>query len=117
MSSSRSWCRFWSFCIGLPWLLPQLNELPAFSWPWEYVRQRIYLEKYVILSGTVLFGGLFLICEPVTMPDRTSSRILYGAALGIATHAFRAVSPYESAVCFALLIVGAIPEWLDQHAI
>ena len=36
-----------------------------------------------------------------------------GAALGIATHAFRAVSPYESAVCFALLIVGAIPEWLD----
>ena len=104
---------FLAFCIGLPWLLPQLNELPAFSWPWEYVRQRIYLEKYVILSGTVLFGGLFLICEPVTMPNRTSSRILYGAALGIATHAFRAVSPYESAVCFALLIVGAIPEWLD----
>ena len=104
---------FLIFCIGLPWLLPQLNELPVFSWPWEYIRQRFYLEKYVILSGTVLFGGLFLICEPVTMPNRTSSRILYGAALGIATHAFRVFSPYESAVCFALLIVGAIPEWLD----
>lgn len=104
---------FLIFCIGLPWLLPQLSELPVFSWPWEYVRQRIYLEKYVILSGTVLFGGLFLICEPVTMPNRTSSRILYGAALGIATHAFRVFSPYESAACFALLIVGAIPEWLD----
>lgn len=104
---------FLVFCIGLPWLLPQLNELPTFSWPWEFVRQRIYLEKYVILSGTVLFGGVFLICEPVTMPNRTSSRILYGAALGIATHAFRVFSPYESAVCFALLIVGAIPEWLD----
>ena len=104
---------FLIICIGLPWLLPQLNELPVFSWPWEFIRQRIYLEKYVILSGTVLFGGLFLICEPVTMPNRTSSRILYGAALGIATHAFRVFSPYESAVCFALLIVGAIPEWLD----
>lgn len=104
---------FLIFCIGLPWLLPQLNELPVFSWPWEFIRQRIYLEKYVILSGTVLFGGLFLICEPVTMPNRTSSRILYGAALGIATHAFRVFSPYESAVCFALLIVSAIPEWLD----
>lgn len=104
---------FLIFCIGLPWLLPQLNELPVFSWPWEFIRQRIYLEKYVILSGTVLFGGLLLICEPVTMPNRTSSRILYGAALGIATHAFRVFSPYESAVCFALLIVGAIPEWLD----
>ena len=104
---------FLIFCTGLPWLLPQLNELPVFSWPWEFIRQRIYLEKYVILSGTVLFGGLLLICEPVTMPNRTSSRILYGAALGIATHAFRVFSPYESAVCFALLIVGAIPEWLD----
>lgn len=104
---------FLVFCIGLPWLLPQLNELPVFSWPWEFIRQRIYLEKYVILSGSVLFGSLFLICEPVTMPNRTSSRIVYGAALGIATHAFRVFSPYESAVCFALLIVGAIPEWLD----
>ena len=104
---------FLIFCIGLPWLLPQLNELPVISWPWEYVRQRIYLEKYIILSGTMLFGGLFLICEPVTMPNRTSSRIVYGAALGIATYAFRVFSPYESAACLALLIVGAIPEWLD----
>ncbi|WP_346668335.1 RnfABCDGE type electron transport complex subunit D [uncultured Subdoligranulum sp.] len=104
---------FLIFCIGLPWLLPQLNELPVVSWPWEYVRQRIYLEKYIILSGTMLFGGLFLICEPVTMPNRTSSRIVYGAALGIATYAFRVFSPYESAACLALLIVGAIPEWLD----
>lgn len=104
---------FLIFCIGLPWLLPQLNELPVVSWPWEYVRQRIYLEKYIILSGTMLFGGLFLICEPVTMPNRTSSRIVYGAALGIATYTFRVFSPYESAACLALLIVGAIPEWLD----
>ena len=29
------------------------------------------------------------------------------------TYVFRAFSPYEGAVCCALLIVGAIPEWLD----
>ena len=83
------------------------------SWPWEFIRQRIYLEKYTLLSGTALFGAFFLICEPVTMPNRTSSRLIYGAALGIATYAFRIFSPYQSAICFALLIVGAIPEWLD----
>lgn len=99
--------------IGIPWLFPHLNELPAFSWPWEFIRQRIYLEKYTLLSGTALFGAFFLICEPVTMPNRTSSRLIYGAALGIATYAFRIFSPYQSAICFALLIVGAIPEWLD----
>ena len=99
--------------IGIPWLFPHLNELPAFSWPWEFIRQRIYLEKYTLLSGTALFGAFFLICEPVTMPNRTSSCLIYGAALGIATYAFRIFSPYQSAICFALLIVGAIPEWLD----
>ena len=104
---------FFIFVIGLPWLFPGLNELPAFSLPWEYIRQRFYLEKYVILSGTALFGGLFLICEPVTMPDRRMSRIIYGAALGIMTYVFRTFSPYECAVCCALLIVGSIPEWLD----
>lgn len=44
------------------------------------------------------------------MPNRTSSRLIYGAALGIATYAFRIFSPYQSAICFALLIVGAIPK-------
>lgn len=38
-------------CVLVPWLLPNLNELPALSAPWEYVRQRIYLEKYILLSG------------------------------------------------------------------
>ncbi len=59
-----------------------------------------------------LFGGLFLICEPVTMPDRRMSRIIYGAALGIMTYVFRAFSPYEGAVCCALLIVSSIPSGL-----
>lgn len=104
---------YFLFAFGLAWLFPNLNELPTFSFPWEYIRQRVYVEKYMILSGTTLFGGLFLICEPVTMPNRTGSRIVYGAVLGIATYAFRTVSFYETGVCFALLVAAAIPEWLD----
>lgn len=50
------------------------------------------------------------------MPNRTSSRLIYGAALGIATYAFRIFSPYQSAVCFALLIVGAIPNGWTSSA-
>jgi electron transport complex protein RnfD len=107
---------FLLMCIVLPWLLPNLNELPRFSLPWTYIRQRIYLEKYMLLSGSVLFGGFFLACEPVTQPNRTSSRIIYGLALGILTVVFRYYSEYETGVCFALLIVNSIPEWLDRLA-
>mgnify|MGYP005785410315 CR=1 FL=1 len=103
-------------CIAVPWLLPQLNDLPVLSFPWEYVRQRVYLEKYIILSGSMLFGGIFLACEPVTQPVRLSSRIIYGLLLGVATTAFRYNTVYETGICFALLIVGAFPEWLDRVA-
>ena len=100
----------------MPWLLPQLNDLPAFSLPWEYVRQRVYLEKYIILGGSMLFGGIFLACEPVTQPARLSSRIIYGLLLGVAATVFRYNTVYETGICFALLIVGAFPEWLDRVA-
>ena len=103
-------------CIAVPWLLPQLNDLPAFSLPWEYVRQRVYLEKYIILGGSMLFGGIFLACEPVTQPARLSSRIIYGLLLGVAATVFRYNTVYETGICFALLIVGAFPEWLDRVA-
>ena len=104
---------FFVLCVGLPWLLPQLNELPVFSAPWQFVRQRVYLEKYILLSGTTLFGGLFLACEPVTMPSRTNAQVAYGIILGVAVFVFRSFSPYETPMCFSLLIVDAIPEWLD----
>ena len=103
-------------CILIPWLLPPLNGLPTLSAPWEYVRQRVYLEKYIVLSGAMLFGGVFLACEPVTQPNRRTSRIIYGIALGAAATAFRYYSTYETGVCFALLLVGAFPEWLDRAA-
>lgn len=105
---------FIAVCVALPWLFPQLNELPVLSLPWQYVRQRVYLEKYILLAGTLLFGGFFLAGEPVTQPNRTASRVLYGAALGLAATAFRYYSEYETGICFALLIVGAFPEWLDR---
>ena len=103
-------------CVAIPWLLPNLNELPSFSFPWEYVQQRIYLEKYIVLSGTMLFGGIFLASEPVTQPNRHTSRIIYGLALGVFATAMRYFSDYETGVCFALLLVNAIPEWLDLVA-
>lgn len=103
-------------CVLVPWLLPNLNELPALSAPWEYVRQRIYLEKYILLSGSVLFGGIFLACEPVVQPNRWSSRLIYGLFLGAMATAFRYYSVYETGVCFAVVLAGAFPEWLDRLA-
>ncbi len=101
-------------CVGLAWLFPPLNELPRLSLPWQYIYQRLYLEKYILLAGSTLFGGIFLASEPVTQPNRTASRVVYGLLLGLAATAFRYYSEYETGICFALLIAGAFPEWLDR---
>ena len=101
-------------CVGLAWLFPPLNELPRFSLPWEHVLQRMYLEKYILLAGSTLFGGALLASEPVTQPNQRASRIVYGLLLGFAATAFRYYSEYETGICFALLIAGAFPEWLDR---
>ena len=62
----RSRCRtpvlipFMIAVIGIPWLFPHLDGLclPS-SWPWEFIRQHLYFEKYTLLSGTALFGAFF----------------------------------------------------------
>ncbi len=73
-------------------------------------------KKYILLSGSMLFGGIFLACEPVVQPNRWSSRLIYGLFLGAMATAFRYYSVYETGVCFAIVLAGAFPEWLDRLA-
>ena len=52
------------------------------------------------LSATICAAGL-------------DAQVAYGIILGVAVFVFRSFSPYETPMCFSLLIVDAIPEWLD----
>ena len=65
------------------------------------------------MNESLRSGGLPSASTMNLLTGNVSAGIGTGAALGIATYAFRIFSPYQSAICFALLIVGAIPEWLD----
>ena len=52
----------------------------------------------------------------VMQPNRWSSRLIYGLFLGAMATAFRYYSVYETGVCFAIVLAGAFPEWLDRLA-
>lgn len=80
----------------------------------ETVAARLTIVKYELLSGAMLFGAVFLMNEPFTAPRRhRSGRILYGALLGAMAMGFRYFGVYETGICFALLAVNSISEWLD----
>lgn len=80
----------------------------------ETAAARLVIVKYEICSGAMIFGAVFLMNEPFTAPRRhRSGRILYGALLGAVTMAFRYYGVYETGICFALLAVNSVSEWLD----
>ena len=79
-----------------------------------HLAERLQTLKYELCTGGVLFGAVFLINDPVTLPKSGASRVVYGLALGVMTMLFRYYGSYETGVCFALLALGAVSGWLDR---
>lgn len=76
---------------------------------------RTTLALYELLSGALLFGALFLATEPFTSPrEHRGGKLLYGVLLGILTMAFRYFGEYDTGICFAVLLVGSVAQWLDH---
>ena len=67
-----------------------------------------------LCSGYLLFGGIFLLTDPVTSPRYWLSRIVYGVLAGILVMTLRHVGRFEEGVCFAILLVNAIAPMLDR---
>lgn len=70
--------------------------------------------KYELLSGSLLFGAVFMATDPVTSPRTLLGRCLYGAFAGAMTMAFRRYGVCEQGVCFALLLADAAAPLLDS---
>ncbi len=76
---------------------------------------RFHLAAYELVSGAVPFGALFLATEPYTMPRRhRGGQALYGILLGLMTTAFRYYGVYDTGICFAVLTVDSVSQWLDR---
>ncbi len=68
---------------------------------------------YELTSGYLLFGVVFLSCEPYIMPKRRAARVIYGVVLGYTTMMFRYFGQTEGCFLFALLITNALTTGFD----
>lgn len=83
----------------------------------QTIAGRFHVAIYELISGSVLFGALFLATEPFTMPRKhRGGQILYGVLLGVMTTAFRYYGVYDTGICFAVLTVDSVSQWLDRSA-
>jgi len=71
----------------------------------EDVRLRSVL--FEMAAGVLLFGGVFMLGDPVTTPKRDFSKAVFAVAAGIIVMLFRRYGSFESAFPFALLLMNA----------
>jgi electron transport complex protein RnfD len=82
-----------TFC-ALCWLFPRPSMEPLAT------------VLYEVMSGTVLFGGVFMLTDPVTSPQRGWSSVFYGMTAAVLMLAFRRYSRLEEEFVFVLLLVN-----------
>lgn len=75
--------------------------------------QSILLE---LCSGYLFYGSIFLLNDPVTSPNHTLARILYGILAGILVMVFRHMGRFEEGMCYAVLLANTTTFALDRFS-
>lgn len=93
---------FLGACVLYAAVFPRINA-SAFT--------SIVLE---LSAGSLLFAAVFLVTDYATLPQRTSTKIVYGAVCGFFCMLMRAVGTYEETVCFAVLLANGFSPVIDS---
>ena len=70
---------------------------------------------YYFLTGGVLFGGVFMLTDPVTSPINSPSRIIYAMIAAVSTIFIRLFAALPEGVGFSILIANMIAVVLDHY--
>ena len=70
---------------------------------------------FSLLSGGVLFGGVFMLTDPVTSPINSPSRIIYALVAAVSTVFIRLFTAYPEGVGFSILIANMVAVVLDHY--
>lgn len=76
----------------------------------------LWYPLFNIFSGGLLFGALFMACEPVTSPNSPNGKIIFGFALGILTVLFRLVGVFPEGVATSILLMNCFTPIIDRFA-
>ncbi|MEG1953881.1 MAG: RnfABCDGE type electron transport complex subunit D [Hydrogenoanaerobacterium sp.] len=67
-----------------------------------------------MLSGSLVFGAVFMLTDPVTSPKRGLAKYIYGMLAAVVTMLFRRFGGYEETVMFAVLLMNAFAPIIDR---
>ena len=99
--------------LGLFGLLSLVAGLSIFAV--DGVTNPIRFTIYYVLTGGVLFGGVFMLTDPVTSPINSPSRIIYAMVAAVSTIFIRLFAALPEGVGFSILIANMIAVVLDHY--
>lgn len=69
-----------------------------------------------LVAGSLMFVAVYMLTEPVTLPKRTTAKLLYAVTAGIITMLFRYYGVVLYSAVFALLLTNAFSPLFDRLA-
>ncbi|MFV0424217.1 MAG: RnfABCDGE type electron transport complex subunit D [Bacilli bacterium] len=68
-----------------------------------------------LLTGSILFGAVFMVTDPVTAPITALGRVFYAMSIGGLTFVIRVFGAYPEGMLFAILIMNMFTHSIDYH--
>lgn len=97
-------------------VLPFFAAVFAFAWLFPRIPGgHLDSVSYEMMAGPLLFCGVYMVSEPVTMSKTTKGAVAYGILCGLLAMVFRYYGAFEEGFCFALLLANALSGWLDRQ--
>ena len=103
-------------------MLPYLGAFALFSlvaglgfYAVDGVTNPFKFTLFMLLSGGVLFGGVFMLTDPVTSPINAPSRIIYAIVAAVFTILIRLFAALPEGMGFSILIANMIAVVLDHY--
>jgi len=77
----------------------------------------IWYSLFCILSGSLLFGAIFMATDPVTSPLTRHGQVIGGILLGIITIGVRYLTSYPEGVLISILIFNVVTIFINNLSI
>ncbi len=68
-----------------------------------------------LLTGSILFGAVFMVTDPVTAPITAPGRVFYAMAIGGLTFVIRVFGAYPEGMLLAIIIMNMFSPAIDYH--
>lgn len=70
---------------------------------------------YQLLTGSILFGAILMVTDPVTAPITAPGRVFYAMAIGGLTFVIRIFGAYPEGMLLSILILNMFTPAIDYH--